>query len=46
MEKPFSIFYATSWAKGVNQGSLFNTSINDNQPIINKGMGGGDHQTP
>jgi hypothetical protein len=46
MKKPFSILCVTSQAKGVDRGSPFNTSRHDSQPIIDEGMGRGDHQTP
>jgi hypothetical protein len=45
-KKPFSILYVTNQAEGADQGSSFNTSGHDNQLIIDKGMGKGDHQTP
>ncbi len=45
-KQPFSILYAINYAKGAEQGSPFNTSANDSQPIIDKNMGGGDHQAP
>jgi hypothetical protein len=46
MKSFFSTLHATSQAKGVDKGSPFITSVDDSQPIIDKGMGGGDHQTP
>ncbi len=45
-EKHFSIFYVTSQVEVANQGSPFKTSRHDSQPIIDEGMGRGDHQTP
>jgi hypothetical protein len=45
-KKPFSTFYVTNQAEAANKGSHFKTFGHDNQPIIDKGMGRGDHQTP
>jgi hypothetical protein len=45
-KKPFSTIYVASQVEGVDQSSPLNTSTYDNQPIIDKGMGGSDHQTP
>ncbi len=45
-EKPFSTFYVTNQAEVADKGSLLKTSRHDSQPIIDKGMGRGDHQTP
>jgi hypothetical protein len=45
-KQPFSILYAINYVKGAEQGSPFNTSANDSEPIIDKNMGGGDHQAP
>jgi hypothetical protein len=42
-KKHFPILYVANQAKGANQGSHFNTYGYDNQPIIDEGMGGGDH---
>jgi len=39
-KKPFSK------VEGANQGSPFEKFGHDNQPIIDKGMGRSDHQTP
>jgi len=33
----------TNKVEGADQGSPFNTSRHDSQPIIHEGMGGGDH---
>ncbi len=45
MKSLFSTLCATSQAKGVDQSSPFITSVDDSQPIIDKEMRGGDHQT-
>jgi hypothetical protein len=45
MKNLFPSLCVTSQAKGVDQGSPFITFVDDNQPIIDEGMGRGDHQT-
>jgi len=45
-KKPFSTFCVTNQVEGANQGSPFNIFGHHSQPIIDKGMGRGDHQTP
>jgi len=42
----FSTLCGTNQVEGVDQGSPFITSIDDNQLIIHERMGGSDHQTP